>query len=42
MKPRLKKLGNLWLCYTQTTIVCTGSTPEQSYQKWISKNKAAE
>jgi hypothetical protein len=40
MKPRLKKLGNLWLCYTQTTIVCTGSTPEQAYQKWMIKNKA--
>jgi hypothetical protein len=40
MKPRLKKIGRIWLCYTQTTAVCSGSTPEQAYQKWISKNKA--
>jgi hypothetical protein len=42
MKPRLKKIGRIWLCYTQTTIVCTGLTPEEAYQKWMIKNKAAE
>lgn len=41
MKPRLKKIGKFWLCYTQDTIVCTGTTPEKAYQNWITKNKAA-
>jgi hypothetical protein len=38
MKPRLKKIGRIWLCYTQTTAVCVGFTPEQAYQKWMIKN----
>jgi hypothetical protein len=42
MKPRLKKIGGIWLCYTQTTAVCSGLTPEEAYQKWMIKNKAAK
>lgn len=42
MKPRIKKIGKFWLCFTQTTVVCAGLTPEMAYQKWMSKNKAAE
>jgi hypothetical protein len=41
MKPRLKKIGRIWLCYTQITVIGSGSTPEEAYQKWVAKNKAA-
>ena len=42
MKPKLKKIGRLWVCYTEwDTLTCTGATPVQAYNRWRDKNKEA-
>jgi hypothetical protein len=43
LKPKLKKIGSLWVCYTEwKSIPCTASTPEKAYMKWIYRNERAK
>jgi hypothetical protein len=41
MKPKLRKIGRLWVCYTEweDTITCTGKSPEHAYSRWLVKNQ---
>jgi hypothetical protein len=41
MKPKLKKVGQFWVCYTEweDTVTCTGKSPEQAYYRWLTKNQ---
>jgi hypothetical protein len=38
MKPKIKKVGNKWLCYTNFSIVACGTTPEAAFNKWMALN----
>jgi len=38
MKPKIKKVGNYWFCYTDFSIVASGTTPEAAFNKWMALN----
>jgi hypothetical protein len=38
MKPKIKKVGNKWLCYTNFSVVACGDSPEAAYNKWMALN----
>lgn len=40
LKPRIRKIGSLWVCYTEwDSIACAASSPEKAYLRWINKNE---
>ena len=40
LKPRIRKVGKLWVCYTEwDSITCAAATPEKAYLRWISRNE---
>ncbi len=38
MKPKIKKVGNYWFCYTDFSKVASGTTPEAAFNKWVHFN----
>ena len=38
MKPKIRKVGNRWVCYTNFSVVACGTTPEAAYNRWVYLN----
>lgn len=40
MKPKIKKIGSVWCCYTKWDHVpATGKTPKEAYERFIKKKE---
>ena len=39
VKPKIRKVGSVWICYTDWYHVpCTGRCPEEAYTRWKTHN----